>query len=172
MKRLLLNLRMIKMRAWTELRWTIAEWHRRDGGGGGGRRLLQSRGSARVVTIGCQPVSCAAGGAGGRAPVPPQCPGRQPHRGGPPVFRGCAAVARSDEDAASLAAGAASLVRGRLRVNADAGFGQFVLAPNLHRLFRSIPNWKLNLLFGSVRATWWPMGSTWRSVSASRNCPR
>jgi DNA-binding transcriptional LysR family regulator len=49
------------------------------------------------------------------------------------------------EDAASLAAGAASLVRGRLRVNADAGFGQFVLAPNLHRLLSIYPELEVEL---------------------------
>ena len=76
------------------------------------------------------------------------------------------------EDAASLAAGAASLVRGRLRINSDAGFGQFVLAPNLPSCFPSIPSWRSNLPSESVRATWWPMGSTWPSVSASRNRPR
>jgi DNA-binding transcriptional LysR family regulator len=49
------------------------------------------------------------------------------------------------EDAASLAAGAASLVRGRLRVNSDAGFGQFVLAPNLHKLLSIYPELEVEL---------------------------
>jgi DNA-binding transcriptional LysR family regulator len=49
------------------------------------------------------------------------------------------------EDAASLAAGAASLVRGRLRINSDAGFGQFVLAPNLHKLLSIYPELEVEL---------------------------
>src|SRR6202789_3563684 len=49
------------------------------------------------------------------------------------------------EDAASLAAGAASLVRGRLRINSDTGFGQFVLAPNLHRLLSIYPELEVEL---------------------------
>ena len=49
------------------------------------------------------------------------------------------------EDAASLAAGAASLVRGRLRINSDAGFGQFVLAPNLHKLLSIHPELEVEL---------------------------
>jgi DNA-binding transcriptional LysR family regulator len=49
------------------------------------------------------------------------------------------------EDAASVAAGAASLVRGRLRINSDAGFGQFVLAPNLHKLLSIYPELEVEL---------------------------
>jgi len=49
------------------------------------------------------------------------------------------------EDAAGLAAGAASLVRGRLRINSDAGFGQFVLAPNLHKLLSIYPELEVEL---------------------------
>src|SRR3984957_2945874 len=49
------------------------------------------------------------------------------------------------EDAASLAAGAASLVRGRLRINSDSGFGQFVLAPNLPRLLLLYPELEVEL---------------------------
>jgi DNA-binding transcriptional LysR family regulator len=49
------------------------------------------------------------------------------------------------EDAASLAAGAASLVRGRLRINSDTGFGQFVLAPNLPRLLLIYPELEIEL---------------------------
>jgi len=49
------------------------------------------------------------------------------------------------EDAASLAAGSASLVRGRLRINSDAGFGQFVLAPNLHKLLSIHPELEVEL---------------------------
>lgn len=49
------------------------------------------------------------------------------------------------EDAASIAAGAASLVRGRLRINSDAGFGQFVLAPNLHKLLSIYPELEVEL---------------------------
>jgi DNA-binding transcriptional LysR family regulator len=49
------------------------------------------------------------------------------------------------EEAASQAAGAASLVRGRLRINSDAGFGQFVLAPNLHRLLSIYPELEVEL---------------------------
>src|SRR5580692_11653519 len=49
------------------------------------------------------------------------------------------------EDAASQAAGAASLVRGRLRINSDAGFGQFVLAPNVHRLLSIYPELEVEL---------------------------
>ena len=49
------------------------------------------------------------------------------------------------EDAARLAAGAASLVRGRLRINSDAGFGQFVLAPNLHKLLSIYPELEVEL---------------------------
>jgi DNA-binding transcriptional LysR family regulator len=49
------------------------------------------------------------------------------------------------EDAASLAAGAASLVRGRLRINSDTGFGQFVLAPNLYRLLSIYPELEVEL---------------------------
>jgi DNA-binding transcriptional LysR family regulator len=49
------------------------------------------------------------------------------------------------EDAASVAAGAASHVRGRLRINSDAGFGQFVLAPNLHKLLSIYPELEVEL---------------------------
>jgi DNA-binding transcriptional LysR family regulator len=49
------------------------------------------------------------------------------------------------EEAASVAAGAASLVRGRLRINSDAGFGQFVLAPNLHKLLSIYPELEVEL---------------------------
>jgi DNA-binding transcriptional LysR family regulator len=49
------------------------------------------------------------------------------------------------EDAASLAAGAASQVRGRLRINSDTGFGQFVLAPNLPRLLMIYPELEIEL---------------------------
>ena len=49
------------------------------------------------------------------------------------------------EDAASQAAGAASLVRGRLRINSDTGFGQFVLAPNLPRLLLLYPELEVEL---------------------------
>jgi len=49
------------------------------------------------------------------------------------------------EDAASLAAGAASKVRGRLRINSDTGFGQFVLAPNLPRLLLLYPELEIEL---------------------------
>jgi len=49
------------------------------------------------------------------------------------------------EDATSLAAGAASLVRGRLRINSDGGFGQFVLAPNLHKLLSIYPELEVEL---------------------------
>jgi DNA-binding transcriptional LysR family regulator len=51
----------------------------------------------------------------------------------------------SIEDAASLAAGAASLVRGRLRINSDTGFGQFVLAPNLPRFLSIYPELEVEL---------------------------
>jgi DNA-binding transcriptional LysR family regulator len=49
------------------------------------------------------------------------------------------------EEAASQAAGAASLVRGRLRINSDTGFGQFVLAPNLPRLLSIYPELEVEL---------------------------
>jgi DNA-binding transcriptional LysR family regulator len=49
------------------------------------------------------------------------------------------------EDAASLAVGAASLVRGRLRINSDTGFGQFVLAPNLPKLLSIYPDLEVEL---------------------------
>jgi DNA-binding transcriptional LysR family regulator len=49
------------------------------------------------------------------------------------------------EDAASLAAGTVSLVRGRLRINSDTGFGQFVLAPNLHKLLSIYPELEAEL---------------------------
>jgi DNA-binding transcriptional LysR family regulator len=44
------------------------------------------------------------------------------------------------EEAAAQAAGSASAVRGRLRVNTDAAFGHFVLAPKLHAFLDRHPD--------------------------------
>src|ERR1700690_406712 len=65
------------------------------------------------------------------------------------------------EDAASLAAGAASLVRGRLRINSDAGFGQFVLAPNLHEVLSILRQLEVELAIrerpGALVADWFDL---------------
>ena len=49
------------------------------------------------------------------------------------------------EDAATEAAGADAAVRGRLRINADTAFGQFILAPNLPRLLSVHPGLEVEL---------------------------
>ena len=73
------------------------------------------------------------------------------------------------EDAASLAVGAASLVRGRLRINSTLDLASSFSRRICRSCSRSIPIWRLSSLFGSVRATLWATGLTWPSVSASRN---
>ncbi len=53
------------------------------------------------------------------------------------------------EDAATEAAGADAAVRGRLRINADTAFGQFILAPNLPKLLTIHPWLEIELAIRS-----------------------
>ncbi len=53
------------------------------------------------------------------------------------------------EDAATEAAGADAAVRGRLRINADTAFGQFILAPNLPKLLSIHPRLEIELAIRS-----------------------
>ncbi len=53
------------------------------------------------------------------------------------------------EDAATEAAGADAAVRGRLRINADTAFGQFILAPNLPKLLEIHPRLEIELAIRS-----------------------
>jgi DNA-binding transcriptional LysR family regulator len=133
------------MRAWNELRWTIAERHRGDVGGGGIRRVLPRRRNTRAVTIGSQPRHRAIRRADRRALVSSHGPRRQSTEEGRRFFEEVRPLLTGIEDAASVAAGAASHVRGRLRINSDAGFGQFVLAPNLHKLLSIYPELEVEL---------------------------
>src|ERR1700690_3198446 len=64
---------------------------------------------------------------------------------GPRVFEDGGPPLAGIEDAAGLAAGTVSLVRGRLRINSDTGFGQFVLAPNLPKLLSIYPDLEVEL---------------------------
>jgi DNA-binding transcriptional LysR family regulator len=50
------------------------------------------------------------------------------------------------EDAVTVTAGAASVVRGRLRVNVDAFFSRFMLAPHLGRFLERYPEISLDLV--------------------------
>src|SRR5580700_3295887 len=84
------------MRAWNELRWTIAERHRGDVGGGGIRRLLPRRRNTRAVTIGSQPRHRAIRRADRRALVSSHGPRRQSYRRGPAVLRRSPTVTHRD----------------------------------------------------------------------------
>ena len=53
------------------------------------------------------------------------------------------------EDAATEAAGADAAVCGRLRINADTAFGQFILAPNLPKLLAIHPRLEIELAIRS-----------------------
>jgi DNA-binding transcriptional LysR family regulator len=57
----------------------------------------------------------------------------------------------SIEDAASEAAGAAAMVSGKLRVNADPWFARMVLAPNLQRFLGEYPLLSVNLIVSNHR---------------------
>jgi DNA-binding transcriptional LysR family regulator len=49
------------------------------------------------------------------------------------------------EDAATKAAGATAVVRGRLRINTDTAFGQFILAPKLPKLLSIYPDLEVEI---------------------------
>jgi DNA-binding transcriptional LysR family regulator len=57
------------------------------------------------------------------------------------------------EDAATQAAGAAVVVRGRLRINTDTAFGQFILAPKVPNCSRSIQTWRSRSLSAAASVT-------------------